>query len=84
MSWEAHAACKGDVAALFFALDGEPKPEREVREKAAKAICAACLVRRQCLEHAMSADIRDGLWGGLGEDERRRERRRRAERCGAA
>jgi WhiB family transcriptional regulator, redox-sensing transcriptional regulator len=84
MSWEAHAACQDDVAALFFPPEGERRPERELREKAAKAICAACPVRRQCLECAMSANIRDGLWGGLSEDERRRERRNRARRGRAA
>ena len=82
MSWEAHAACR-DVGALFFAPDGELGPQRELREQAAKAICAGCPVRRQCLECAMAAGIRDGLWGGLSEDERRRERRNRALRRAA-
>lgn len=49
MSWEAQAACRGDVSALFFAPDGERRQERELREETAKAICAACGVRRQCL-----------------------------------
>ena len=80
MSWEARAACRGDVAALFFAPDGECRPERELREEAAKAICAACPVRRECLSCALSADIRDGIWGGLTEDERRGMRRNRARR----
>lgn len=77
MRWEAHAACGDDVAALFFAPEGERRPERELRETAAKAICAECRVRRPCLECALGADIRDGVWGGLSEDERRRERRNR-------
>ncbi len=83
MGWEAHAACRGDVAALFFAPDGERWPERELRETAAKAICTACIVRSQCLDCALSADIRDGVWGGLNEDERRRERRNRRRRRAA-
>jgi WhiB family transcriptional regulator, redox-sensing transcriptional regulator len=83
MSWEARAACRGEVAALFFGPEGERRPERELREKAAKAVCAACPVRRQCLECALSADIRDGIWGGLTEDERRRERRYRRRRSAA-
>lgn len=78
MSWEANAACQGDIAELFFPPDGECRPERELREGAAKAICSACPVRRQCLECALSANIRDGLWGGRSEDERRWERRNRA------
>ena len=84
MSWESRAACEGDVAELFFAPDRSRRPEREPRETAAKAICAACSVRRKCLEHDISANIRDGLWGGLSEHERRKERRNRARRCSAA
>ena len=84
MSWEAHAACQGDVAMLFFAPDGERGPERELREEAAKAFCAACPVRRQCLEFGLSAGIRDGIWGGVSAEERRREHRNRARRRSAA
>jgi len=84
MSWEAHAACRGDAAALFFAPEGEQRAERELREKAAKAICAGCPVRRQCLSCALRADIRDGIWGGLTEDERRRLRRNPARRRSVA
>ena len=39
--------------------DGECRPERELRGKAAKAIFAACPVRRECLSWALSADISD-------------------------
>jgi WhiB family transcriptional regulator, redox-sensing transcriptional regulator len=84
MSWEGHAACQSEDAALFFAPDGEGRLERELRETAAKAICAACPVRGQCLECALNANIREGLWGGMNEDERRRERRSRAQRRIAA
>jgi WhiB family transcriptional regulator, redox-sensing transcriptional regulator len=84
MNWEARAACHGGVAALFFTPEGEHGHQRELRERAARAICAGCPVRRQCLESAMSADIRYGLWGGLSEDERRKERRNRARRHSAA
>lgn len=37
----------------------------------AKAICATCPVRSQCLEHALLAgDYTDLIWGGLTGDER--------------
>jgi WhiB family transcriptional regulator, redox-sensing transcriptional regulator len=42
----------------------------------AKAICARCDVRTQCLEYALSADERYGVWGGLSESERRKFKRR--------
>lgn len=80
MNWEDHAACHGSVAALFFAPDAEHELQRELREEAAKLICVGCPVRSRCLESAMGADIRYGLWGGLTEAERRIERRRRARR----
>lgn len=38
----------------------------------AKAICAACPVKSQCLEIALRSRERWGVWGGLDEDERRR------------
>jgi WhiB family transcriptional regulator, redox-sensing transcriptional regulator len=61
MSWEARAACHGGVAALLFTPEVEHGPQRQLRERAARAICTGCPVRRQCLESAMSADIRYGL-----------------------
>lgn len=84
MSWEARAACAGVDGQVFFAPDGERPPERESREAKAKAICARCPVRAQCLDYALSNSIKHGIWGGLNQDERVRERRRRARRPHAA
>ena len=42
---------------------------RETRETAAKAVCAACPVRTQCLEHALAVREPYGVWGGLSEHE---------------
>lgn len=80
MSWENKAACRGMSVPLFFGPDGERQPERDIRERAAKAVCDSCRVRTSCLEYALTLPIRDGIWGGRNEDERRRERRRRAYR----
>ena len=33
----------------------------------AKAICAVCPVRQPCLEYALRASVRCGVWGGLSE-----------------
>jgi WhiB family redox-sensing transcriptional regulator len=38
----------------------------------AKAVCASCTVRQACLEYALAAREREGVWGGLTERERRR------------
>lgn len=43
----------------------------------AKAICAACPVRDECLEHALRVNEKHGIWGGTTEKERRRLRRLR-------
>ncbi|HUS62031.1 MAG TPA: WhiB family transcriptional regulator, partial [Acidimicrobiales bacterium] len=34
-------------------------------------------VRAECLEYALETNQEHGVWGGMGEDERLRERRRR-------
>jgi WhiB family transcriptional regulator, redox-sensing transcriptional regulator len=82
--WQDRAACRGIDSLLFFGPDGEPRGEREIREAKAKAVCASCPVQAQCLEYALANSIRYGIWGGLNEEERVRERRRRARRPDAA
>ncbi len=71
-SWEEDALCRGSAGALFFGPHGfEPKRERAVREEAAKAICARCPALDACREHALRHEELYGVWGGLGEAERR-------------
>ena len=84
MSWQDRAACRGMDAPLFFGPDNEPRPEREIREAKAKAVCQLCPVRVQCLDYALRNSIRHGIWGGLDGEERACERRRRARRPDAA
>jgi WhiB family transcriptional regulator, redox-sensing transcriptional regulator len=84
MSWQDRAACAGMDACVFFAPDDERGQEREIREAKAAAICAPCPVRAQCLEYALGNSIRHGIWGGLNQEERARERRRRTRRSRAA
>jgi WhiB family transcriptional regulator, redox-sensing transcriptional regulator len=84
MSWQDRAACRGANAQLFFGPDDERWEDREVREAKAKAICARCPVREQCLSEALMNSIRHGIWGGLNSEERTRERRRRTARPYAA
>ena len=84
MRWQDGAACTGAAMLLFFGPDGETQAEREARESEAKAVCASCPVRAECLAYALSHSVRHGLWGGLNEAERSVERRRRARRATAA
>ena len=65
-------------------LVGERQPERDIRERKAKAICAQCPVRAECLDYALSRPEKYGTWGGLNEDERASERRRRMRRAASA
>jgi WhiB family transcriptional regulator, redox-sensing transcriptional regulator len=79
VSWQDRAACAG-MDALFFGPDDEPRPEREIREAKAKAVCNPCPVRAHCLDYALRNSIKNGIWGGLNDEERARERRRRQAR----
>ncbi|MGW4470769.1 WhiB family transcriptional regulator [Nonomuraea sp. NPDC004354] len=62
---------------LFFGAAGEQPSERDAREREGKAVCRWCPVRRDCLEYALHTPEKDGLWGGLNEDERASGRHRR-------
>ena len=71
LSWQEFANCSGADQDLFF-------PERGASTRKAKAICAACSVKEECLEFAITQGERFGIWGGLSERERRKIRRQRA------
>jgi WhiB family redox-sensing transcriptional regulator len=66
--WQEFALCAETDPEAFF-------PEKGGSTKNAKKVCAACPVRRECLEYALDHDERFGIWGGLSERERRRLRR---------
>lgn len=65
--WWADAACRGQGSERWF--PERPGPTAESRE--AKAICATCPVRRECLARAVELGLRYGIFGGLTEIERR-------------
>jgi WhiB family redox-sensing transcriptional regulator len=70
--WRTDAACKGIDPELFFSSEDLPnKQDRLEREGAAKAVCARCVVRAECLTYAIAAGERYGIWGGLNPQERR-------------
>jgi len=52
------AACEGADPNIFF-------PKRGASSKTAKAICALCRVRTQCLAHAIETGVSGGIWGGV-------------------
>lgn len=79
LEWRAAARCRRDDAEHFFApAHFERKPEKDAREGAARAVCGACPVRRECLEHSLARREPHGIWGGLNELERHRLARKRA------
>ena len=53
---------------LFFPISYSGKAPEQVAE--AKAICAACPVRRECLAFALRTQQFHGIWGGMTEEER--------------
>lgn len=67
-AWQFHAACLGSDPDLFF-------PERGESTKEAKAICATCPVKAECMEYATSGVEKFGIWGGTSERERRAKRK---------
>lgn len=70
MTWHDHAVCRGMDTEVFYPVSRDATAlAREVRR--AKAICAGCPVRSECLSDALDRHDVHGIWGGLGEDERR-------------
>jgi WhiB family redox-sensing transcriptional regulator len=73
--WFARAACRGSTPTLFYP-EQHTGPYFDVRE--AKAICAGCLARQDCLDFALDRFETIGIWGGLTPKERREVKRERA------
>jgi WhiB family redox-sensing transcriptional regulator len=68
-TWRTLARCRGVDPVVFHPVNEDDADE-------AKAICALCPVREACLEYAIEAREKDGVWGGLTARERRRVIRR--------
>lgn len=78
-TWQNQAACRGPQATVFFPPSHvERKDEKLARESRAKAICAECHVRLDCLDYAIRIREPHGIWGGLNENERKQLLERRA------
>jgi WhiB family redox-sensing transcriptional regulator len=61
------AACRGEEPAVFFPVRGGTSTK-------ARAICAVCPVREECLEYALADPEITGVWGMTSEGERRKLR----------
>ncbi|MGW6909229.1 WhiB family transcriptional regulator [Streptomyces sp. NPDC054940] len=69
-TWHDQAACRSTQhhpvdPDLFF-----PEPDEMDRIREAKALCAQCPVRNTCLDAALENGDRDGIRGGMTEEER--------------
>ncbi len=71
-AWRERAACR-DVEPETFFPTATTGPARDAQVAEAKAVCARCPVRAECLTEAL-ARIPYGIAGGLTEDERRKLR----------
>jgi WhiB family transcriptional regulator, redox-sensing transcriptional regulator len=73
--WRSLSACRHADPELFFPVV-ESGPGL-VQLEAAKAVCARCAVRAECLSFATATVQDHGVWGGTSEEERRTARRAR-------
>ena len=62
--WQTEALCAQVGGETFF-------PEKGDSNRGAKAVCAACDVREQCLAYALDGHEEFGIWGGKTLRERR-------------
>ena len=62
--WRAMAACKGIDSDIFFSNFTKDAD-------AARAICAKCPVKPDCLEYAIANKETEGIWGGTSEIQRK-------------
>jgi WhiB family redox-sensing transcriptional regulator len=66
-AWQAQAACRGMGVEMFFPVPGEDVDT-------ARAICARCGVRPECLAVALESGA-PGVWGGTTGKDRRKLKR---------
>lgn len=60
--WEL-AACQEMDTTIFY-------PEKGKRSDRAKRVCGGCPIRQQCLDYALQAEEKHGVWGGLDPEQR--------------
>lgn len=75
MGWLDRALCAETDPDIFF-------PEKGGSTAPATSVCRGCEVRDECLEYALSNDIRHGIWGGMSDNDRRKISRQRRRAVG--
>lgn len=65
LDWQDQANCVGTDPEIFH-------PDKGGSTRPAKTVCKRCPVRLECLNEALSQDVRSGIWGGQSEREIRR------------
>ncbi|MGH3239205.1 MAG: WhiB family transcriptional regulator [Spirillospora sp.] len=76
MDWRHRAACRDVDPELFFPIGNTGPAILQIEE--AKQVCRRCGVTDACLRWALESGQESGVWGGMGEDERRALKRRAA------
>ena len=74
MDWRHRAVCRDEDPELFFPIGNTGPALLQIED--AKVVCRRCDVIDQCLQWALESDQDAGVWGGMGEDERRALRHR--------
>lgn len=77
-AWRDRAACRTTDPDLHFPVGDTGPAAAQIID--AKAVCARCPVRAECLRWALATGQNHGVWGGKTEDERRAIVRGRARR----
>lgn len=67
--WQHRAACRDEDPELFFPISDVGPGAQQTAQ--AKAICARCPVRTECLNYALENRLDYGIFGGTTETERR-------------
>jgi WhiB family transcriptional regulator, redox-sensing transcriptional regulator len=75
--WMDQARCAETDPDAFF-------PEKGQSNRPAKQVCSGCEVSGECLSYALRHDIREGIWGGTSEQQRRQLRKRHEQQEAAA
>ena len=76
--WASQGACLDSDPDLFFPIAPTGPGLQQIAQ--AKAVCARCPVRRECLRFALATHQVHGVWGGTSEEERQPPRSRGPDR----
>ncbi len=76
LGWMQEALCAQTDPDIFY-------PEKGGSTAPATSVCNSCSVRGECLEYAVTNDIRHGIWGGTSDNDRKRMARERKAAGGA-